>query len=118
MKTEYKKSKQNNPIEKKEEVQQSNDRHIDQDFEGYPHSPASENLINPKSQEDKLTAEAKDGENISQRSEEVKRNSMSDNSEEVASDGSANAFERTEGIPGNSEGKHEKPRLDEKSKVY
>jgi hypothetical protein len=118
MKKEYKPSGQTNPIKQKEEVQKSNDRHIDQDFEGYPHSLSSENLINPKTREDKLTAEAKDGENISQRTEEVKKNSMSDQSEEIASDGSANAFESTEGMSDDSEGKHEKPRIDERSKVY
>ena len=118
MKKEYKKSKETNPILQKEEVQKSNDRHIDQDFEGYPHSPASENLINPKSLEDKLTAEGKGGENISQRTEEVKENSISDQSEENDSDGSADAFERTEGTSDDSESKHEKPRIDERSKVY
>ena len=45
-----------NPIDKKEEVKQSNDKHIGQDFEGYPHSPAKENVINPKTKTDKLTA--------------------------------------------------------------
>lgn len=45
-----------NPIDKKEEVKQSNDRHIDQDFQNYPHSPAKENVINPKTKADKLTA--------------------------------------------------------------
>jgi len=112
MKKEYKTSGQTNPIEQKEEVQESNDMHIDQDFEGFPHSPSSENLVNPKSLQDRLTAEAKGGENISQRTEEVKKNSMSDSSEEIESEGSANAFERTEGISGN------KPRIDERSKVY
>jgi hypothetical protein len=33
------------PIDKKEEVQQSNDQHIDQDFPGYPHHPAKEKTI-------------------------------------------------------------------------
>src|SRR5436189_5897404 len=106
MKKENKTSGQNSPIEQKEEVQKSNDMHIDQDFEGYPHSPSSENLINPKSRKDKLTAEAKGGENISQRTEEVKKNSIPNESEEIDSDGSANAFERTEGMLGN------KPRID------
>src|SRR5436305_12341967 len=101
MKKEYKTSGQNDPIGQKEEVQESNDMHIDQDFEGYPHSPSSENLINPKNRQDKLTAEAKGGENISQRTKEVNKDSMSDESEEIDSDGSANAFERTEGIAGN-----------------
>lgn len=50
-------NKSTNPIDKKEEVKQSNDRHIDQDFENYPNSPAKENLINPKTKADKLTAD-------------------------------------------------------------
>ena len=45
------------PIKKKEEVQQSNDEHIDQDYPGYPHHPATENIINPKSKEDILSAD-------------------------------------------------------------
>src|SRR5690348_12552732 len=112
MKKEDQTSGPTSPIEQKEEVQKSNDMHIDQDFEGYPHTPASENLINPKTRQDKLTAEAKGGENISQRTEEVNQNVVADNNEEIDSDGSANAFERTEAIPG------DKPRIDERSKVY
>lgn len=46
-----------NPIDKKHEVRQSNDKHITQDFENYPQSPASENIINPKNKADKLTAQ-------------------------------------------------------------
>jgi hypothetical protein len=106
MKTEYKISKQTLTIEQKEEVQKSNDEHIDQDFEGYPHSPASDNIINPKSAGDKITAGVKGGENITHEAKEIE------------SDGSANAFERTEGMSGQSEGKHEKPKIDEKGKVY
>ena len=48
--------KTTSPIDKKEEVQQSNDKHIDQDFKGYPKSPAKENIIHPKTKTDKLTA--------------------------------------------------------------
>lgn len=48
--------KATNPIDTKQEVKQSNDKHIGQDFEGYPHSPAKENIINPKTKADKLTA--------------------------------------------------------------
>lgn len=36
------------PIEKKEEVQQSNDEHIDQDFPGFPHLPSTEESIKDK----------------------------------------------------------------------
>ncbi len=33
------------PIDKKEEVRQSNDEHIDQDYPGFPHHPAKEKTI-------------------------------------------------------------------------
>ncbi|HTI08679.1 MAG TPA: hypothetical protein VL832_08985 [Puia sp.] len=33
------------PIKKKEDVQRSNDEHIDQDFPGFPHHPSKENTI-------------------------------------------------------------------------
>lgn len=33
------------PIRKKDEVQQSNDEHIDQDFPGFPHPPAKKETI-------------------------------------------------------------------------
>ena len=49
-------AKGTNAMDKKEEVQQSNDKHISQDFEGYPKSPARENIINPKTKADRLTA--------------------------------------------------------------
>ncbi len=34
-----------NPIDKKEEVRQSNDEHIDQDYPGFPHHPAKTKTI-------------------------------------------------------------------------
>src|ERR1700752_5355823 len=33
------------PIVAKEDVQQSNDEHIDQDFPGYPHHPSKDKII-------------------------------------------------------------------------
>ncbi len=33
------------PMLDKEEIQRSNDKHIDQDFPGYPHHPAKESTI-------------------------------------------------------------------------
>lgn len=71
----------NDPITKKHEVQQSNDEHIDQDFEGFPNAHAKEELINPKTTEDKLTA---------------KVTKPSDDIDEIESDGSGGAFEATE----------------------
>jgi len=37
--------KANRPIRKKEEVRQSNDERIDQDFPGFPHPPAKKDTI-------------------------------------------------------------------------
>ncbi|HEY6976497.1 MAG TPA: hypothetical protein VH396_09405 [Chitinophagaceae bacterium] len=116
MKTEYKTPGQNRPIKKKEEVQKSNDKHIDQDFEGYPHNPASENIINPKSEEDNVMAGIKDGENLTRDNKKSEKNNVSKESEEINSDGSANAFERAEGVPVTPP--HDKPKIDEHSKVY
>ncbi|MES2851144.1 MAG: hypothetical protein V4685_18985 [Bacteroidota bacterium] len=58
------KNSANQPITKKEEVQQSNDNKIDQDFPGFPHGQAKENIINPVTDKDKKTAAVnnKDGE--------------------------------------------------------
>ena len=71
----------NNPITEKHEVQQSNDEHIDQDFKGFPHAPSKEEIINPKSKKEKLTAG-------------VEKNKQT----EQDSDGSGGAFEATENI--------------------
>jgi len=116
MENEYKKSKQTEPLDKKEKVQKSNDEHIDQDFEGYPHSPAAENVIKPESYEDSISAGLRDGENSAQTPEKIKKSGLlkdDKQEEEINSDGSANAFERTEGIPA---GKFDK--IDEKNKDY
>ncbi len=48
-------------------------------FPGYPHHPASENIINPKTNTDRIEAGIADEENI-----------------EIYSNGSAGAFEATE----------------------
>jgi hypothetical protein len=37
--------KHTKPIRKKEEVQQSNDERIDQDFPGFPHPPSKKEII-------------------------------------------------------------------------
>ena len=78
-------SKKPRPITKKEEVQQSNDENIDQDFLGFPHAPAKEEIINPKTKEEKLTAS-------------VEKNTQDSNVDETASDGSGGAFDATENI--------------------
>ena len=119
MKTKYQTPKYTDPIDEKEEVQKSNDKHIDQDFEGYPHNPARENIINPKREEDRAIAGLKDGENITQKDKKLKKTNIPANTkqDEISSDGSANAFERTEGMD-KPAWKHDKIKIDERSKVY
>jgi hypothetical protein len=48
--------KKTNPIDTKEEVQKSNDEHIDEDFPGYPHYPAKEDILNPQNHTDRVNA--------------------------------------------------------------
>lgn len=45
-----------NPIKKEEEVQQNPDKHIDQDFPGFPHLPADKKSIAPQSKTEKKSA--------------------------------------------------------------
>ncbi len=54
----------NQPITDKQAIQESPDKHIDQDFEGYPHGSAKEEMINPKTKQEKKVAafNIKDGE--------------------------------------------------------
>jgi hypothetical protein len=75
-----------NPIRDKEDVKRNPDNKIDQDFEGYPHGPAKDETINPKTQEQKRVADVdnKDGE---------KRVYKKNKTDEQDSDGSASAFE-------------------------
>lgn len=40
--------KDTQPIKNKEQVPQSKDEHIDQDFPGFPHAPATEDTIKTK----------------------------------------------------------------------
>jgi hypothetical protein len=54
----------NKPISRKEDIQTNSDKHIDQDFEGYPHGSAREEMITPKTKQEKKVAafHIKDGE--------------------------------------------------------
>ncbi|HEX7847581.1 MAG TPA: hypothetical protein VF476_17395 [Chitinophagaceae bacterium] len=78
--------KKENPVIKKEDIARHPDKKIDQDFEGYPHGPATDKTIKPRTQEEKETADVynKDGE---------KRIYRKNGIDEQDSDGSANAFE-------------------------
>lgn len=46
-----------NPMEKAEDVKRSKDENIDKDFPGYPHYPASEDIMNPKNNTGRITGE-------------------------------------------------------------
>ena len=79
-------AKKTDPIKKKEEIRQNPDNKIDQDFKGYPHGTAKEEIIKPETGEEKKIADLdnKDGE---------KRTYKRNNTDEQDSDGSANAFD-------------------------
>ena len=74
------------PITEKEEIAQNPDAKIDQDYKGYPHGPAKDETIKPETEVEKKIADIdnKDGE---------KRIYKRKETDEQASDGSANAFE-------------------------
>jgi len=74
------------PIQKKKEVKQNPDHKFDQDFKGYPHGPANEKTIKPRTKQQHKVADTgnKDGEKIIYKNGDV---------DEQESDGSANAFD-------------------------
>lgn len=78
-------SKKTEPIKDKEDVAKHPDNKIDQDFKGYPHGNAKEEIIKPETDEEKKIADVdnKDGEKVYKKKE----------TDEQDSDGSANAFE-------------------------
>ncbi|MBG9377633.1 hypothetical protein I5907_15420 [Panacibacter sp. DH6] len=87
-----------NPITEENEVEQSNDERIDQDFEGFPHAPANEEMIKPETTNEKLTAD-------------VEKNAQTQATGENSSDGSGGAFESTERV---SDDDNDVTRIDEK----
>ena len=48
--------KKNNPIDTEGKVEQSKDEHIDQDFPGYPHYPAKDDVMNPQNHTERIEA--------------------------------------------------------------
>lgn len=56
----------NKPMRNKKDIKNSPDKRINQDFEGYPHGPAKDETIKPKTKQEKKTAalNVKDGEKI------------------------------------------------------
>lgn len=90
--------KKTQPI-RKEDIQKNPDKHIDQDFEGYPHSPSADEIIRPTTKTEKLNAgvvknEATKGK-IPKKTE--LRKELED-IDEQDSDGSGGAFSGTEEI--------------------
>ena len=85
----YREAKRTDPIKKKEQVKTSKDKHIDQDYAGFPDSPAKEQVINPKTTQEKKVAavDTKDGEKTDRYKKEI---------DEQESDGSGGAFSATE----------------------
>jgi hypothetical protein len=51
-----KQKKASGPIKSKKDIQKNPDKHIDQDFEGYPHHPAKDEIIKPRTKTQKKTA--------------------------------------------------------------
>lgn len=79
------------PLINKEDILKSTDEKIDQDFIGFPHGTASENIINPitKLQKKIAAVDITDG-------EKVNKNAGEKNEQE--SDSSAGAFDGTENM--------------------
>ena len=82
-------AKKNKPMNQKEDIARNPDNKIDQDFEGYPHGTAKDEIINPMSKKLEQIADVdnKDGEKINIKPGERK------SIDEQESDGSANAFD-------------------------
>lgn len=94
------KAARKNELMNKESIQNNPDRHIDQDFLGYPHSPAKEEIINPQTKQEKKVAAlgTKDGEKVIKPPAKKKSKPTGNEPEEEKSNGSANAFEGTEKV--------------------
>lgn len=83
---------------KKKDIQKQSDNKIDQDFPGFPHGMASEQIINPSSEEEKKIAalKVKDG-------EKENKKKPGDDGEDVLSIGSGGAFDSTENMTDDEE---------------
>ena len=94
------KANRDKELNTREDIQSNPDKHMDQDFSGFPHAPAKEEIINPRSKEDKKTAaiNVKDGEKVIDTPAKQKSNKQGTDEDEIQSEGSANAFEGTESV--------------------
>jgi hypothetical protein len=88
---------ENTPAEDK---QKNPRRHMNQDFNGYPHAPAKEELIKPETTEEKKTAavHVKDGEKMNPKEAKKKVAEAEQIPGEQASEGSGGAFNATEEV--------------------
>ncbi len=113
-------SKKNEPLDKKEEVQNSNDERIDQDFEGYPHNQSKEDIINPKNETERAIADV-DNDNINDyadSSENKRTGATRGDINEIKSDASAGAFEATEEVGDELEAGKKKNKDQNQSEAY
>lgn len=87
-----------NELSKKQGSGSNSDKRTNQDFPGYPHSPSKEEMINPKTNDEKKVAAlyTKDGEKVID--PPAKKKALNKEIDEIDSDGSANAFEGTENV--------------------
>lgn len=88
-------------MDKKSDVSKSKDPRIDQDFPGFPDERSTPEKVNPVTETDKKSAD------LDNRDGEKKLDADKDNKDvggKRRSDGSANAFERTELSPKPAEG--------------
>jgi hypothetical protein len=100
------------PIDNKEDVRRNPDPKIDQDFPGFPGGPADDKKVNPDTPAEKKSAD------VGNRDGEKKLDADKDNAayDEGDSDGSANAFDRTE--PRAKEGPVKKRRSDGSANAF
>lgn len=82
------------------DIKSNPDKHTNQDFNGYPNAPAKEEIINPKTKQEKKVAavDSKDGEKIINPQEKKKTKLPAGKVDEGESDGSANAFDAAERV--------------------
>jgi hypothetical protein len=93
----YLEARRNNkyPFRKNTGHVDSSDGRTKQDFPGYPHAPASKELVNPETETEKKIAgvNKKDGEKIN-----YPKPGSEEKSDNDTDNGSANAFEETEEV--------------------
>lgn len=79
--------KKTNPIDTPQEVKQSKDPNIDEDFPGYPHYPAKEDILNPQNHTERVNANVENLTHDNLRNEPADKKKLEEpvNPEEVTS---------------------------------